>query len=52
MRNLKLQRPGGLLRQVKYALRAKIKCLKVILTWWMENVLGVVLPHKISENLL
>ena len=40
MRNLKLQYGGGglcLLRQVKYALRANGKCLKVILTWWMEN---------------
>ena len=35
IRNLKLQYPGGfcLLRQYKYALRTKLKCLKVILTW-------------------
>ena len=54
MRNLKLQyREGGLclLRNFKYALRTKRKCLKVILTWQMENLSGVVLLNKISENL-
>ena len=54
IRNLKLQYLGGLclLRQVKYAFRAKRKCLKVILTWQMANLSGVVLLYEILEDLL
>ena len=48
-----LKRPGGLcLLQIKNSLRAKVLRLKVILTWWMENLLGAVPVFKVSENLL
>ena len=48
MRNLKFQYWGGfcLLRPFEYALRTKFKCVK------MENLSGVVLLYKISENSL
>ena len=37
---------------IKNGLRTKFECLKVILSWWIENMLGVLLLFKISRNLI
>ena len=36
---------------IKNGLRTKFECLKVILSWYIENMLGVLLLFKISRNL-
>ena len=41
-----------ILKHIKNSLRAKFKCLKVILSWYVENMLGVLLPFKISRSLI
>ena len=39
-----------ILKHIKHGLRTKFKGLKVILSWWIENMLGVLLLFKISRN--
>ena len=41
-----------ILKHIKNGLRVKTKCLKVILSWQVENMLGVLLLFKISRNLI
>ena len=40
------------LKHIENGLRTKFKCLKVILSWSVENMLGVLLLFKISRNLI
>ena len=44
---------GGVIfsQQTKNSLCTKFECLNVILSWWVENMLGVVFLFKISEKL-
>ena len=39
-------------KQIENGLRTKFGCLKAILSWWFENLLGVLLLCKISRNLV
>ena len=41
-----------ILKHIKNGLRAKLKGLKVILSWQVDNMLGVLLLCKISRNLI
>ena len=41
-----------ILKHIKNGLRTKFKGLKVILSWWVESMLGVLLLFKISRNLI
>ena len=41
-----------ILKHIKNGLRVKSKCLKVILSWEVENMLGVLLLFKLSRNFI
>ena len=57
MLNFKCFKPRGrgevrIFEHIKNGLRTKFECLKVILSWLVENVFGVLLLLKISRNLI
>ena len=41
-----------ILKHIEHGLRTKFKGLRVILSWQIENMLGVLLLCKISRNLI